>query len=100
MFPLACSCRVLAMSSALSSATNWFCGGWSTSTLVCPSSEVRPASAWARAAVSALVSSPDEICSTRKKPSTAMTRADRTSVVETTLSCSERCQRLRTCATM
>src|SRR5260370_13567317 len=36
---------------------------------------------------------------TRKKPSTAMTRTERTRVVETTRSCSERCQRSFTCAT-
>ena len=58
-----------------------------------------PVSTCARAEFSALSSRPSAICSVRKKPSTAITAAEITSVVPTTRNCSDRCQRCLTFAT-
>ena len=98
MLPLVC-CSAWAVACAVLTATNGVCGGSSTCRLACPIADSAPVFTWERAALSALLSSPAAIDWTRKKPSTAMTSADSTSVVETTRSCSERCQRLRSCAT-
>ena len=57
-----------------------------------------PVSACVRAEFSALISRPSAICSVRKKPSTAIIVAEITSVVPTTRSCSDRCQRCLTFA--
>src|ERR1700755_983058 len=73
--------------------------GASTFTLDCPIALVRPFLTSASAESSAWLSRPAATDWIRKKPSTAMTRTDRTSVVETTRSCSDRCQRSLTCAT-
>src|SRR5580765_5730752 len=73
--------------------------GASTFTLDCPIALVRPFLTRASAEFSALLSRPAATDWIRKKPSTAMTRPDRTSVVETTRSCSDRCQRSLICAT-
>ena len=98
MLPLV-FCSAAAMFCAVLSASNWFCGGSSTCRAVWSSNtKLAPFCTWLRSVLSALLSSPAAIDWTRKKPSTAMTRADSTSVVETTRSCSERCQRLRSCA--
>src|SRR5487761_327923 len=51
---------------------------------------VRPCETWAVADRSLFWSRPSEICWVRKKPSTAMTRADRARVVVTTRRCSDR----------
>ena len=71
----------------------------STFTAVCASAD-GGRSTWVTADFSALLSSPAAIDWTRKKPRTAMTSTDSTRVVETTRNCSERCQRLFSCATM
>src|SRR5437763_5325015 len=73
--------------------------GASTFTLDCPIALVRPFLTRASAEFSALLSRPAATDWIRKKPSTAMTRTDRTSVVETTRSCSDRCQRSLSWAT-
>src|SRR6516165_995411 len=67
--------------------------GASTFTLDCPIALVRPFLTRASAEFSALLSRPAATELIRKKPRTAMTRTERTRVVETTRSCSERCQR-------
>src|ERR1700722_13345481 len=86
---------------AVASAANWSCGSSSTCSVAWLSNaKLAPLCTWLRSVLSALLSRPWAIDWTRKKPSTAMTRADSTSVVETTRSCSERCQRLRSCATI
>jgi hypothetical protein len=51
------------------------------------------ASIWILAELSALATRPWAICSVRKKPSTAITAAEITSVVPTTRNCRDRCQR-------
>ncbi len=81
MLPLAC-CNALAMVTARLTASL----GCGASTSDCPSAFVRPILTWESAEFSALLSSPAAIDWTRKKPSTAMTRMERTSVVETTRS--------------
>src|SRR6202012_2562960 len=59
------------------------------------SATVRPWDTWAVADFSLFSSRPSEICWVRKKPSTAMTRAESASVVVTTRSCRDRRQRNR-----
>src|ERR1700722_1490120 len=66
----------------------------------CPRAVFSPASIWILAELSALSTRPWAICSVRKKPSTAITAAEITSVVPTTRSCSDRCQRYLTLATI
>src|SRR3984957_18025031 len=65
----------------------------------CPRAVFSPASIWVLAELSALSTRPWAICSVRKKPSTAIIAAEITSVVPTTRSCRDRCQRYLTLAT-
>src|ERR1700755_721976 len=73
--------------------------GASTFTRDAPIALVRPFLTRASAEFSALLSRPAATDWMRKKPRTAMTRTDRSSVVETPRGCSDRCQRSRRCAT-
>ena len=59
----------------------------------CARAVFSPASIWVLAELSALATRPWLICSVRKKPRTAITAAEITSVVPTTRSCRDRCQR-------
>src|ERR1039457_3886809 len=77
----------------------WESGCASTVTVDSPRADERPALTWTVADFSTPSSRPATIAWTRKKPSTAMTRTDRTKVVETTRSWSERCQRILASAT-
>ena len=67
--------------------------GPSMSGLAC--AMARPSAVWVSAAFRSFASRPPAICWTRKKPRTATTTTEITSVVATTRSCSDRCQRRR-----
>ena len=100
MLPLGCcSARAVVVATLTIVAVSPGDAGSSTFTLDSPSAAVRPFLTWESAEFSALVSSPAATDWIRKKPSTAMTRTESSKVVETTRSCSDRCQRNLTCAT-